>query len=150
MPTGNGDDRDVREAPPPFTWRVSRCPHNLFLCLLLILFELVLALGIYIEWGPYYAAFALVFLTLALLPFYGVYRYELDADHLRVYGPLYYVQYSWDEFASWRTYEDEVRLTFKGKPAHKVLVLYAPGRTVQVMTEVQRRMPPPSPDDMRI
>jgi len=148
----DADDReghDAEQERPPFSWTVSRCVHNLFLCLLLILFQLVLGMAIYIRWGPYFAAYAMVFLTIALLPFYGVYRYVLDADHLRVYGPAYYARHSWREFSNWRVYEDELRLVFRRKQGRSVVVLYAPGRVEQIMTEVQRRMPPPSPDDLR-
>lgn len=146
------DERDGRpaEQEQPFSWTVSRCIHNFFLCLLLILFQLVLTMGVYIKWGPYHAAFALVFLTIALMPFYGVYRYVLDADQLRVYGPLYYAAHSWKEFSGWRVYEDEVRLVFREKKGRSVLVLYAPGQTLQVITEVQRRLPPATLEDRRL
>ncbi len=144
-----GHDGEPEEA-AALCWTVSRCVHNPFLCLLLIIFQIVLALAIYLRWGASYAALSLIFLTVALLPFYGVYRYVLDDDRVRAYGLLYSAEHSWTEFSGWRVYEDEVRLVFRKRWGRSVLVLYAPGRVEQVLIEVQRRLPPESPEDQRL
>jgi hypothetical protein len=109
----------------------------------------VLALAIYLRWGAYYAALSLIFLTVALLPFYGVYRYVLDDDRVRAYGLLYSAEHSWAEFSGWRVYENEIRLVFRKRWGRSVLVLYAPGRVEQVLIEVQRRLPSERPEDQQ-
>ncbi len=147
------DDRTAGGGSPDeqiLTWRVRRCTHSVSLCLLVLIFQFVLALAVYIREGPVYAAIVLFFLFVALLPFYGAYRYVLSPEGLKVFGPLYYAEHEWDEFDGWRLYEADVRLHFKDKPRTAVLVLFAPGRVTQVLTYVQRYLPGISLEDRRL
>jgi len=144
--------RPASEGPDPagLIWRVRRCRENPFLCLLVMIFQFVLALAVYIYHGPEYGAIVFVGLFIALLPFYGSYRYELSPDGLKVFGPAYYVEYPWTEFDGWRLYEEELRLIFNEKKSRSVLVLYAPRRIEQVLRYVQRCLPGIKPEDWRL
>ncbi|MGC9317006.1 MAG: hypothetical protein ACP5KN_03090 [Armatimonadota bacterium] len=142
--TGRGRD-DASE--DRLIWSVRRANESPTLCFLLIVFEIALGAGVYQHYGPFFAGFAVVFITLALLPFYGSYRYELSSDGLQVYGPLYYAEHEWKEFDGWKIYEDDLRLQFRGDRRPSVLVLYAPGRLDAVVQHVQGHLPRRFDDD---
>ena len=132
------------------SWRVRRATHNVFLALLVLIFQVVLALAVYIYHGPPYGILVFLFLFVALLPFYGTYRYVLSEEGLEVFGPLYYARYEWKQFDHWLLYEEDVRLHLKDRPRTHVVVLFAPGRVTQVLTRVQRHLPGVSPDERRL
>lgn len=146
--------RPASEGPDPagLTWRVRRCTTNVFLCLLVLIFQALLALAVYIYHGPQYSALAFVGLFVALLPFYGAYRYRLTPEGLEVFGPLlYYVKYDWNAFDGWRLYkEEEVRLVLKRRRGTSVVVLFAPGRVTEVLRYVQRCLPMASLEERRL
>jgi len=142
--TGGAADRQ------PLTWRVRRASHNVFLALLVLLFQVVLSVAVYIYVGHPHGGLVFCFLFVALLPFYGTYRYVLGEELLEVFGPLYYAKYEWKQFDGWLLYEEEVRLHLKGQPQTHVVVLFAPGRVTPVLTHVQRHLPGMSLDDRRL
>jgi len=135
---------------PTLSWRVRRATHNVFLALLVLLFQIVLAIAVYIYHGPPYGILVFLFLFVALLPFYGTYRYVLNDEGLEVFGPLYYARYEWKQFDHWLLYEEDVRLHLKDRPRTHVVVLFAPGRVTAVLTYVQRHLPGVSPDERRL
>ncbi len=132
------------------SWRVRRASHNVFLALLVFIFQIVLSIAVYIYHGPPYGVLVFLFLFVALLPFYGTYRYVLAEDGLEVFGPLYYAKYEWKQFDHWLLYEEDVRLHLKDQPRTHVVVLFAPGRVTPVLTYVQRHLPGVSPDERRL
>lgn len=121
-------------------WGVRRARENPGLCMLLIIFEIVLGAGVNTYYGHFYALFAVVFVTLALLPFYGSYRYVLTPEQIEVYGPMYCVTYEWEDFDAWRVYEEDLRLSFADGD-RTPLVLFAPRRVDEVIQYVQRYLP---------
>ncbi|MEA3402065.1 MAG: hypothetical protein U9R79_12585 [Armatimonadota bacterium] len=143
MSRRGGEDRSKDR----LVWSVRRANESPTLCLLLIVFEIALGVGVYEYYGPYYAGFAVLFITLALLPFYGSYRYELGADGLEVHGPFYYAAHEWKDFDGWKIYEDDLRLQFRGDGRPSVLVLYAPRRLDAVVQYVQGHLPRRFDDD---
>ncbi len=146
------DDAGAGAAPEEQTlsWRVRRASHNALLALLVLIFQVVLALAVYIYHGPPYGILVFLFLFVALLPFYGTYRYVLSEEGLEVFGPLYYARYEWKQFDHWLLYEEDVRLHLKDRPRTQVVVLFAPGRVTRVLTYVQRHLPGVSPDERRL
>lgn len=132
-------DETASETQDRLIWRVRRARENPGLCLLLIAFEAALGYAVNMYYTQAHAAFAVVFITLALLPFYGSYRYELSPEKIKIFGPLYHAEHDWNEFESWRTFEDDLRLTFKDKDS--VLVLFAPRRLNDVVQYIQRHLP---------
>jgi len=132
------------------SWRVRRAGHNVSLALLVFVFQVVLAIAVYVYHGPPYGLLVFLFLFVALLPFYGTYRYVLSSEGLEVFGPLYYAQYEWSRFDHWLLYEEDVRLHLKDRPRTDVVVLFAPGRVTAVLTYVQRHLPGVSPDERRL
>lgn len=144
---GLGDEARQRE---PLTWRVRRASHSVSLALLVLIFQVVLSIAVYMHVGQVYGALVFLFLWVALLPFYGTYRYVLGEEFLEVFGPLYYAKYEWKQFDGWRLYEEEVRLHLRDQPQTHVVVLFAPGIVTRVLTEVQRHLPGMSLDDRRM
>jgi fatty acid desaturase len=124
-----------------YSWSARRAKEEPFLAALVVLFQLVLSLAVYIFYGLSFALLTFGVITLALIPFYAAYTYRLTRDTLQVQGPFYYTEYRWTEFDTWRLTEDEVRMTFKGQRKSRVLVLYAPHNVHDALQAVQRYMP---------
>lgn len=88
----------------------------------------MLSLGVYIVYGPWHSALALVFLTAALTSWYGAFEYRLEDGGVTVRGPLGTARHAWDEFARCDADGDELRLRFRGSRRPPELVIFAPGK----------------------
>jgi len=149
----NDDRAEPRDQPAgraKLVWSSRRAAEAPLLCALLVIFEFVLAVAVNMYYGPSYAALAVGFVTLALIPFYASYTYVLEPEVLQVHGPFYYVEYRWTEFESWRLSEGELRLVFKQPHRPSVLVLYAPHDMDQALQFVQRYLPSDKLEDRRL
>ncbi|HUS79893.1 MAG TPA: hypothetical protein VM283_01415 [Armatimonadota bacterium] len=121
-------------------WRSRRCAERPWLCALVIVFELALSFGVYIVYGPWYAALVLVFLTGALASYYGEFEHMLDADGVTVRGPLGTARHRWEEFKGFEVIGEDVRLRFREPRRPADLVLHTPGRTEQVVAYIGGRI----------
>lgn len=100
------------------------------------LLQLALSLGVYMTYGPWHSALALVFLTAALTSWYGTFEYRLDGEGVTVRGPLGTARHDWEEFAGCDVDGDDLRLRFRRPRRPPELALHAPG----IIDEVRRRV----------
>lgn len=148
-PTGSTEKKDAKGG-EELSWSARRAAEQPALAVLVVIFELVLTLGVYVHFQNIsYALLTFGIITLALIPFYASYRYVLRRDGLEVHGPFYYTPYQWTQFEGWRLNEDELRMVYK-KGARSVLVLFAPHNMQKVVTFVQGSLPRMSEEDRRL
>ncbi len=136
--------------PGGYEWRARRAAESPFLTVLLVIFTFLLAVGVNVYYTPGHSALAVLFVTLALMPYYASYRYVLSGETVQVHGPFYYVEHQWSDFEGWRLSEDELRLIYKRKIWSSVLVLYAPHSMDEVVQYVQRYLPADRLEDRRL
>ncbi len=150
MTSANNDQQqDEAGTGDTLTWSARRAAEQPGLCVLVVIFNLLLAVGVYMYWGLYFALLTFGVITLALIPFYASYRYVLTREGFEVHGPFYYTPYQWNQFEGWRLSEDELRLVFKeGK--RSVLVLFAPQNMDEVVPYVQGSLPRMTEEDRRL
>jgi hypothetical protein len=131
------------------SWSARRAAEQPGLAALVVIFEVVLSLGVFLYYGLHWALLTFGVITLSLIPFYAAYKYVLRRDGLEVHGPFYYTPYQWNQFEGWRLNEDELRLVFK-KGHRSVLVLFAPHNMEKVVTFVQGSLPRMYDEDRRL
>ena len=110
------------------SWTARRCAERPWVCLAVVFLQLSVSFGVYLTYGPWHSALALVFLTAALTSWYGAFEYRLDEGGVVVRGPLGTVRHTWGEFARCDVVGDDLRLRFVRPRRPPELVLHAPGR----------------------
>jgi hypothetical protein len=149
MTAEQAPEREEARGGEELSWSARRAAEQPGLAVLVVLFELVLSLGVYLYYGLSFALLTFGVITLALIPFYACYRYVLRRDGLEVHGPFYYTPYQWTQFEGWRLSDDELRLIFK-KGSRSVLVLFAPDNINKVVQFVQGSLPRMTEEDRRL
>ena len=121
-------------------WHARRCAERPWMCAAVITFELALSFGVYMRYGGWYCALVLIFLTAALVSYYGGFEYLLDGGGVTVRGPLGTARHQWDEFRGFEVIGDDVRLRFRNPRRPPDLLLHTPGRTKQVLDYIGGRI----------
>lgn len=109
-------------------------------CSLVICLQLALSFWVYMIYGPWHSALALVFLTAALTSWYGLFEYQLDESCVTMRGPFGTVRHAWEEFRIWQVSGDDVRLILSRSHRPSELVLHAPHNLDEVTRYLAGRL----------